>query len=155
MGQQAQYDIIFDKQGRSYKVFIEDSDGHFLQMQIIHRNHCVGLARCLTSPAGELVLGDLIIFDKVPRPTPCGCVLFAAWSSLLGPINYRDRGLGSAFLEYIKRYASGKGYQQITGLIVSQEKPVDFLISWYRRHGFEVDDTQGRPLLFLDLTQAH
>ena len=154
MGQRPQHDVIFDKQGTAYKVFIDDSDGHFLQMRIIHQNKGVGLAQCWAHSSGEFELNDIIIFDKVYRPTPYGCLLFAVWTSFLGPTNYRDKGLGSAFLEYIKRYAEENGYQQITGFIVSQEKTADFLISWYRRHGFEVDDTTShRPFLLLDLTR--
>lgn len=156
MVQQIPSNVIFDKYGVVYRVDVDDSDGTFLQMWIIHRNHCVGLARCWTHSGEKFELDDVTIFNNVYRPERLWLLILRILCRRpQRGISYRDKGLGSAFLEYIKRYAREKGYRRITGFIASQEKPMSVLVPWYRRHGFEVDDTKGRPSLFLDLTQEH
>jgi GNAT superfamily N-acetyltransferase len=117
--------IIHDKQGEGYHVTLDDSaDTHYFKIK--HHGIPVGQVICHFD-GSVLHLDDIHINDEVVNQA--GGVI----------INYRGRGIGTAMIQFLIRYAKGKAVKRIEGQI----KRFDFknatdLLERYRRWGFEV-----------------
>lgn len=134
-----QQPTITDRHGTAYRVSVA-SNGFSVRMTVSRRNTQVGMAQCVISSPQTLTLGDITIYDRVPRRESLIVTTFRRmFRHPPRTISYRGSGLGSALLEHVKQYARQHGFERITGLAASADTPRTALFRWYRRHGFTVD----------------
>lgn len=79
------------------------------------------------SPATSTLSGSQIIFLEI--------------ADLIIEPAYRNRGLGTAVLQYVLGIAQSRGIEVIEGRIVGRDLQVTpHLADWYRRHGFALEE---------------
>lgn len=148
-----QHSILCDKRRKRYSVYVQVYSANHIHFFVHRRNRTVGLAECLFPSPTVMEITDIFVCKGI-RPPWFGREFFAElFNQPWRGINYRERGLGSALLEYVKQYARDHGVEEITGFIASQDTPHKILIEWYQKHGFEVELVSSRLDIFLDLTK--
>ena len=113
--------IICDRQGREYRLQVnEDKDSYFIA-KLLYRNSEVGKIQCVLYPRDKLVIGDIIINSDVIHAPPH---LGAALLRLLvkpKPMNYRRRGLGTHLLQFAIEKARQRGIKRICGSLTQND----------------------------------
>ena len=129
---------VFDKYNERYMVDVSESDTS-LFVYVVWKRTTVGQILCALKSPSTLIIGNIEIFEHplLPRNR-----LFPRRPLQRSHINFRQRGLGSAMLEYLIAQAERLGIVAIHGEII----PIDllntpYLRDFYRKHGFIVQDT--------------
>lgn len=114
---------IVDKQKRSYMVKTPDQDPEPTRLNIFHmawfgRQRFVGYVNLVWKSHDVLEFSDIII-----EP------------------HYRNRGVGTAVLQYVFALAQSRGVAIIEGRIGGRDfRVTPHLAEWYRRHGFALEE---------------
>lgn len=113
--------FITDKYGEKFWIFWNDIDC----LHVTYRGWPAGQVNLEIKENGEVILADIIVFENYPRSHR----------------KLRKRGLGKAMLQEAIRHAREHGAKSIWGWIQPDETTTeDYLMEWYRRQGFEVND---------------
>jgi len=132
---------IKDKQGNVYIVNVVSDSESIFSASISFDRLSVGRINWVIEDNNVMImtLADLIIFDRSSqRPLWARLLPFLKWN----PPNFRQRGLGSAMLQYIIAKAEKLKVDAISGFVTSddlQETP--YLLKFYEKHGFTVRRT--------------
>lgn len=132
--------FIRDKHRRKYLVTRSDSN-FFTRFNIVYCGIRVGHVNCRFEGDEVLRLIDLCIRDTATLP-PWFYLNFCnvsfpptSWRTE----NYRNRGLGTAMIEFLVTHAKSKRAKRIEGEVKTYDfKANPDLPDWYRRRGFEV-----------------
>lgn len=131
---------IVDKDNKTYTLNVLDDDSSIV-IKVYRFNTLIGEVKCFKESLEVLYLRDIAIAnDAIPDlrniwVTPQKKIL----QEQPGPVNYRGRGLGSALMTFLIRYAAGYGFQAIYGNVYQQDLENNpKLLQWYQRHGFQL-----------------
>lgn len=131
---------IYDNANRKYilQVYI---DRELLVGNLMDQDDKIGEIKCVFQPNGDMLLGDLIIYNQV---IPCSKNLATSlWRIFFKPkpINYRQRGLGTQLLQFVINEAQKHGVRKIYGSLVQEDiNSNPNLANWYKKHGFQIED---------------
>lgn len=132
---------LFDKLRNQYAVSIDKSDSSFDAL-IIWKRTVIGRIQSVFIPSRVLVLGNIEIFDDPIMPRNG---LFSRHPFRRPHMNFRQRGLGSAMLEFLIAEAEELGAVGISGFITPDDaRKTPYLFDFYRHHGFTVTMVPGR-----------
>jgi len=124
--------FITDKSGEKFWTHWDDIDC----LSVWYRGWPAGRVNLDFKTNGKVILADIIVFNSYPRSHR----------------NLRKRGLGKAMLQEAIRYAREHGAKLMWGWIQPDENTtVEYLVDWYRRQGFQVNDNLG---IFLEIKDA-
>lgn len=140
--------IIHDKYGKEYSV-AQDGSEEFLRFNVEYCDTPIGYANCRFHGKDVLYLDDLHI-KKDAVSLPCFRLSLLFRDVSFPPLrwrtrNFRSRGIGTAMIKFLARYARSNSVKRIEGEV----KPHDFqnnpnLPNWYRSRGFDVIMGDGR-----------
>lgn len=152
---------ILDREGRSYSLVVTEDEG-LISVKAYDRQILIGEAKCLRESPETFYLRDIAIANQVVKKT-----IYIRAKSLKQLLsynskitNYRSRGLGSALLQFLIRYAGANGARCLYGRVYQQDLENNpRLLEWYQKHGFELrqphpeDQPDVLALIYLVLHQ--
>ena len=129
--------VLKDRRGTSYRLFIS-TQGDRYSFKLYDGSLCVGEARCSWQEGGRMVLDDIAIANQVqPRPNPWVRFKQFVWDWEFEPVNYRQRGLGTALLASTVEHARKLGATVLQGEVFQPDvENTPGLLDWYERQGF-------------------
>ena len=144
---------IFDCDGREYyleidRFFYEDGQPNavYFFLKRCDRNNRVGYAYCCFNSPESIKLADIKISDEEYFES---CL--DKWFKLTHwhePINYQNKTLGSQLLQHVINFAKQHNIKKISGILEYEDRQKQpFLISWYEKHGFNVDAAKNISLM--------
>ena len=131
---------IFDHEGRSYDLSISQ-EGVLLLIQVCDRQILIGEAKCARESPDTLLLRDIAIANEVILPPAHPQATPRPRRSRPRPINYRQKGIGSALLSFLINQARADGVKHLYGKVMQQDLENNpKLLQWYQNHGFRPQD---------------
>lgn len=107
--------------------FPQTFDG-VIKIQMSRKRWPVGYVK-LIRRNNAVTIADIYIYDH------SRCIFqFLPWFKV--GTNFRRRGLGSKLLVNVIEFCRNNGVQEIEGTAIGD---INFLIPWYRKHGFSID----------------
>lgn len=140
---------IFDRENNPYRVVLM-RDENYSQATVLAGKLHVGSMRWVLNPNNILLIGDIKIFERPAGPS--GCLLLRVFNQR--PKSFRQRGLGSAMLEYMISQAEQLGVEQMSGFVSLEDiRNTPYLLDWYQHHGFAVerDASSGQIWIFREM----
>ncbi|MBA3920406.1 MAG: GNAT family N-acetyltransferase [Nostocaceae cyanobacterium] len=130
---------IKDKQGNVYIVNVVSNSEYIFSAFISFNRLSVGRINWVIEDNNVMTLADLIIFDRrFRRPLWARLLPFLKWK----PLNFRQRGLGSAMLHYVIAQAEALNVDAIFGFVTSDDlRETPYLLKFYEKQGFTVHRT--------------
>ncbi len=130
---------VSDYRGYSYQLHLFQT-GLGWSAKLFDVDTLAGQIHCLNQ-GDALFLGDLHVLEAATHPIQ-GLARLRGWFGLTthGRIeNYRNRGLGSALLNFVINRAGEQSFQRVTGKLAPVDlKENPMLPDWYRHRGFQV-----------------
>ena len=133
--------VCTDKNGEQIEFRVISVGGQNVRIEAWHRRHGqIGFAGITKLGEANWQLDEILID---------GCVPVRAWNQFhIGSVNfggkpkttsYRNRGIGTALMDFLKRYAQQQGVKEIEGVIAHHDNQnTSQLLVWYGRQGFRV-----------------
>jgi GNAT superfamily N-acetyltransferase len=119
---------IYDKNGRRYWAGYDQDEGYDFpwSFSVGRYNQIVGLINIgWDENSKDIDLGDVFIVTK-----------------------YRNRGIGTAFLQWFIQILRNQGAKCITGFVHPEDwEKLSSLVDWYKRNGFTVTGKNERYVL--------
>ena len=133
--------IFTDQNGAQIEFRVTAAGEQGLRIEAVHSQHGrVGCAAITKLGATGWRLEDIRIDDEVP---------VRAWYQFhIGRINfggqpntvsYRNRGIGTALMDFLKQAARQQGVKEIEGAVSHQDiESASHLLAWYGKQGFRI-----------------
>ncbi|MEM9542861.1 MAG: GNAT family N-acetyltransferase [Cyanobacteria bacterium P01_E01_bin.42] len=144
---------IFDSDGREYYLKIDrffyeggQPNAVYFFLHRCDRNNQVGDAYCCFDSAESLKLADIKISDE--EYFESGIDKWFKLTHWNEPTNYQNKTLGSQLLHHIIDFAKHHNIKKISGILECEDRQKQpFLISWYEKHGFNIDAVKNISLI--------
>jgi hypothetical protein len=151
-------EYLSDRVGQRYEIEVLDDNDQSFYIKIKNGDAYIGQLLCSFRPGNIMILDDLFIRNDIEpvenwgtdRKNRPGIYDFPVdimpgdrhkirWESGPVEIDYRNRGLGSALLELVKKVAKERKIETIYGSIVKKDLMRNRgLIRWYWNRGFNL-----------------
>lgn len=130
---------IYDKHGHKYRLAMVE-DEHGIYSQLWDNCYPVGRLNLVFHPPDKWEITDIVVFDEIQEEV--------GWLQRLAlgftghkpqKVDYRNRGLGTALLQFVEERARQRQVKCIIGSVTKKDYAAwPELLNWYAKNGFVV-----------------
>ena len=114
---------------KKIRIEIEDSHEFFVIIRGFEDSSHIGDVK-LSRNGAVVKIADIQVVDiKLP--------IFPFFLFIKKRLSYKGKGYGSQLLDATIEYCKSQNVERIEGMVAGD---MDFLVSWYKRHGFKISN---------------